>query len=1480
MLSLGEEPSETDMLQKPDITMDDLLAKASNLTVLDEDGWEINEARGDVAGGHCAKGRFCSNKPMSRPLLKTILGRGMILGFVQALPRCLKMDWAIGKKTYGPWLKADDKREAQTVSKAATNELLQQHVQRPVMYEDSSSNMQNTMLGAEVPGAIINPPGNLEAVNSGLFIVDSNGNSFANLSRQQDNKVPMMEKGESSQVNCKRNGSWRNDHESLKGLAAMDMESVFDSEGLRKNRTGNEVDYNKLVEIPISYDVGIERLNKEDGPLKRRKVTPRRPKIKGKGVQTENFIVQMAMNEGSTLSRGISKDLDLNLDDNLKAENLDYHPGMIFLSETRLNSSGMEFVRVQLGYTRCFTVDARGKSGGLALLWTSDFVVQIKSFTVSHIDALVENDLGFMWRFTGFYGSPDPGGRVESWKLLFRLKNMFNYAWICGGDFNEIASSKEKKGGGPKPDYLMKNFRQAMSDYHLKEIDPKGTAFTWCNGRTSNLIFEKLDHVLCNSDWMNHFKTNKTTLLKWWNSDHRPILLEAFQGAKGSLFRRKWGTRFHYEHAWADNEECHKIINEVWRVKANGKPIDTLTHLISNCGKRLHEWNITQKNATFSSSKELKGKIDWLSKSSSMSDWIARQKLEKDLNGVEEKREMYWRQRSRALWLKHGDRNTKFFHFKASARRKKSTIEGLFNDNGKWCTAENEITEVAINYFQKLFSSSTGGIDVKEGLRGKIPCRISEADNRALREPFTSEEIQASLFQVHPLKAPGNDGLPGMFFHNNWDLIKDDFTAACLDILNQNADCKAINETLICLILKIKQPAKMSDFRPISLCNVVYKVVSKCLANRMKLSMNSAISDNQSAFIGGRIIQDNAMRLRKSPLYEESKIKTAVAATLANYLGVSLVENHTKYLGMPSFVGRNKKQVFGIIRDKVEAKLRGWKMGLFSQAGKEVLIKAVIQAIPCYIMSCFRISKGILKEMESMIARFQWGSTTNKHKLHWGNWKKLCRLKEQGGMGFRDLEDFNKAMLAKQGWKLITEPESLMARVLKALYFPQGNFMNANIGHYGSTVWRSILWGREILLQGSRWCVGNGCTIRINEDAWLPRGRPFSLRTKVLLPEGTTLDKLINTAGKWKINEVYSWFHKDDIPWVLGIIPLTSSPDWMSWSLNNNGKYSVASGYKTRFIHTNLAECSNAAPLKAWWKFIWSSKLIPKMKNFIWRVFNQWLPTKIELSKRGMSLETNCDWCQEKEEDICHALWFCPKVLKIWKLAGFDTQNFIHMPKASDVLFYLWGKLPKEDLIQFIGLSWLIWQCRNIFIFKHQVQEIHSWVRWALEKLDDFFGECKDPRQDNAVTAKPKWGPPPSDCVMINTDASLIDDKMGYGLSAVLRDSVGDLIVVETVFVPGIASIFLAEAVAVKLGVRLAQKWSVSKAIVAADCLSIINSLQSSSALNSDWGMLCRDILSLKHHFLSLNFTHVHRDCNAVANALAIWSRMTHSSCI
>ncbi|KAF4381898.1 hypothetical protein G4B88_024300 [Cannabis sativa] len=164
-------------------------------------------------------------------------------------------------------------------------------------------------------------------------------------------------------------------------------------------------------------------------------------------------------------------------------------------------------------------------------------------------------------------------------------------------------------------------------------------------------------------------------------------------------------------------------------------------------------------------------------------------------------------------------------------------------------------------------------------------------------------------------------------------------------------------------------------------------------------------------------------------------------------------------------------------------------------------------------------------------------------------------------------------------------------------------------------------------------------------------------------------------------------------------------------------------------------------------------------------------------------------------------------------------------------------------MIHFIGLSWLIWQRRNKLLFQHKAQEIHIWVRWAHEQLDEFFGEVQSSRQDMTAKVKQKWHPPPPDYVIINTDASIIQDKMGSGLS--------------------ILFVNLAEAAAIRLGVLLAHRLSVPKAIVSTDCLGVVNGLKSVSPPFSDWGMLGREILPLQQHFLSLKFTYVPRDCNA-----------------
>ena len=125
-------------------------------------------------------------------------------------------------------------------------------------------------------------------------------------------------------------------------------------------------------------------------------------------------------------------------------------------------------------------------------------------------------------------------------------------------------------------------------------------------------------------------------------------------------------------------------------------------------------------------------------------------------------------------------------------------------------------------------------------------------------------------------------------------------------------------------------------------------------------------------------------------------------------------------------MGRNKRASFNDIKDKFSKKLAGWKVKLLSKAGKEVLIKAVAQAILTYTMSCFKILDSLYDELTSMIRQIWWGQRGKEKKMAWLSWDKLCEPKECGGMGFKELKYFNLALLAKQGWRLQTGHNSLL----------------------------------------------------------------------------------------------------------------------------------------------------------------------------------------------------------------------------------------------------------------------------------------------------------------------------------------------------------------------------------------------------------------------------------------------------------------------
>jgi hypothetical protein len=185
-----------------------------------------------------------------------------------------------------------------------------------------------------------------------------------------------------------------------------------------------------------------------------------------------------------------------------------------------------------------------------------------------------------------------------------------------------------------------------------------------------------------------------------------------------------------------------------------------------------------------------------------------------------------------------------------------------------------------------------------------------------------------------------------------------------------------------------------------------------------------------------------------------------------NILHVQSETLNEKYLGIPSDVGRSKSGAFKYLKDRVWKKIQGWLERLLSAGANDVLIKSIAHAIPIFSMACFRLPRGLCEHINSMLQKFWWGCREGERKLSWVSWRDMCKPKHLGGLGFRDLELFNLALLARQGWRLLKNPESLSARVLKARYYPDKSLLQATTGSNPSLIWRAIQDGLDVLKQG------------------------------------------------------------------------------------------------------------------------------------------------------------------------------------------------------------------------------------------------------------------------------------------------------------------------------------------------------------------------------------------------------------------------------
>ncbi|XP_021755418.1 uncharacterized protein LOC110720672 [Chenopodium quinoa] len=403
----------------------------------------------------------------------------------------------------------------------------------------------------------------------------------------------------------------------------------------------------------------------------------------------------------------------------------------------------------------------------------------------------------------------------------------------------------------------------------------------------------------------------------------------------------------------------------------------------------------------------------------SRADCTTRIELEKTLDDLHNKHEAYWFVRSRVLEVKDGDRNTSYFHHKASQRKKKITIDDLFDDEGNWQDDEDRIENVVCNFYTRLFSSHG-------------------ASNSEVWEVL--QHVDLVIGQV-----------------GFWHIVGDDVYNFVSSILHGRLSPESINNTNIALIPKVKDPKTMSEFRLISLCNVLHKIVLEAIVLRLKSILPGIVTENQSAFVPGCLIMDNALVTLE--LFHTMKNRSkGRKGTIALKLDMSKAYDRVEW----GFL-RKLLLTMGLMNKVQIGELHGAKA---SRSGP------VISHLLFANDSLF-FARANRCECEAIV------DILNKYEVASG--RKINYEKSEVSFS----SGVKAEQKSRQVWRLVHLESSLLGRVMKAKYYPNNSFLDSYLSVAGSFSWRSIWSSKALLKEGLIWRIGNGSKLNIWRDPWI-----------------------------------------------------------------------------------------------------------------------------------------------------------------------------------------------------------------------------------------------------------------------------------------------------------------------------------------------------------------------------------------------------------
>ena len=522
------------------------------------------------------------------------------------------------------------------------------------------------------------------------------------------------------------------------------------------------------------------------------------------------------------------------------------------LLETKLSSSrvtGMH--RLRLRHWKYFTNADASSTARIVVFWNPATVyVELIESSAQALHLFVSSlisQYSFMISFV--YGFNTISVRRALWGDLRRWNS--SCPWMILRDFNSVLSSTDKHNGGAVSLYETSDFCDCCSDLGLHDVNFTGSHFSWTNGS----VWSKLDRVLVNPSWPS---LQRLTRVHFGNpgafTDHSPaeVRLDPFVQGK---------RNFKFLNMWASHDRFFEVVSSHWFSPVYGTPMFILCRRLKLLKghlkelNRLHYSHISERVLRLES--ELEHHQTVLQQDMDNQLLLAQDRsLRAKLSAIKLAEKQFFSQKIKCNFLKHGDKGSKFFHALLGQNHRRNFIPAIMCSHGSLSTSLQEVGNEFVSFYQRLLGSSQDILPLDSAVIHCGPC-LPASSHDLLLAPVSPEDIRKAVFSIGNEKAPGPDGYSSFFYKQAWDVIGGDVCAVVHNFFHSGSLLKQVNHSIIVLVPKSAHASSPSDYRTISCCNVIYKVIAKLLAGRLAHVLKDIVSPMQNAFLGGRYMSDN-----------------------------------------------------------------------------------------------------------------------------------------------------------------------------------------------------------------------------------------------------------------------------------------------------------------------------------------------------------------------------------------------------------------------------------------------------------------------------------------------------------------------------------------------------------------------------------------------------------------------------------------------